>query len=418
MDEPYPIRPVEDSELPAFGQVTDQAFNSHWPPEEMLRFDRMVVEPERTLVAFDGEQMVGTTLAFSFGMTVPGGDTVATAGISGVGVLPTYRRRGILSSLMRRQLTDIAAGSEPLAALFASEAGIYGRFGYGAAADECTFTFRRGDGGLRPVPAETDRAPALRVADPAEAVSEIKAIYEAVRPTRPGMLARPDRWWEPHLADPEFMREGSSPLRAVIAEDESGPRGYALYSVKPGGDGDGLWAQTMRVRDLYWTDPAACAALWSDLLSRDLVTEVRARMRPIDDPVRHLLIDPRRARAMLSDGLWVRLVDVPEALRRRQYAAAVDMVVEISDPLLPANEGRWRLTVGRRDDGTKPACEPTTASADIALPVSALGAAYLGGARLSGLAQAGQIIELQPGAAAALTAAMAWDPAPWCPTMF
>jgi predicted acetyltransferase len=418
MDAPYPIRPVDDSELPAFGQVTDQAFNSHWPPEEMLRYDRMVFELERTLAALDGEQMVGTTLAFSFGMTVPGGDTVATAGISAVGVLPTYRRRGILSSLMRRQLTDIAAGSEPLAALFASEAVIYGRFGYGVAADECSFTFRRGDGGLRPVPAETDHAPLLRVTDPAAAVSEIKAVYEAVRPTRPGMLARHDRWWEPHLADPEFLREGSSPTRALIAEDESGPRGYALYSVKPGGDSDGLWAQTLRVRDLYWTDPAACASLWSDLLSRDLVTEVRARMRPIDDPVRHLLIDPRRARTMLSDGLWVRLVDVPEALRRRQYATAVDMVLEVTDPLLPANEGRWRLTAGARDDGAKPACEPTTASADIALPVSALGSAYLGGGRLSGLAQAGQVIEHRPGAAAALTAAMAWDPAPWCPTMF
>jgi predicted acetyltransferase len=109
---------------------------------------------------------------------------------------------------------------------------------------------------------------------------------------------------------------------------------------------------------------------------------------------------------------------VPEALRRRQYATAVDMVIEVTDPLLPANEGRWRLTAGGRDDSAKPACEPTTASADIALPVSVLGSAYLGGARLSGLAEAGQITEYRPGAAAALTAAMGWDPAPWCPTMF
>jgi predicted acetyltransferase len=418
MDAPYPIRPVDDSELPAFRGVDDQAFSSPWPRDELVRFDRMVFEPERTLAAFDGEQMVGTTVAYSFGMTVPGGDTVATAGVSAVAVLPTYRRRGILSSLMRRQLTEIAAGTEPLAALFASEAVIYGRYGYGAASDEYAFTFRRGDGGLRPVPGQADRAPALRLTDPATAAAEIKTVYEAVRPTRPGMLSRPDRWWEPHLADPEFLREGSSPRAAVIAEDESGPRGYATYSVKHGEDADGLWAQTLRVRDLYWTDPVACAALWSDLLSRDLVTEVRARMRPVDDPVQHLLIDPRRARTKVSDGLWVRLVDVPEALRRRRYATAVDMVIEVTDPLLPANHGRWRLTAGVQDDGAKPTCERTTASADIALPVAVLGAAYLGGARLSGLAQAGQITEHRPGAAAALTAAMHWDPAPWCPTMF
>src|SRR5215469_12012875 len=104
MSDSYPIRPIDDSELAGFGDVTNQAFNSSWPAEEMIRFDRMIVEPERTLVAFDGETMVGTTLALSFGLTVPGGDVVGAAGISGVGVLPTHRRRGILSSMMRRQL--------------------------------------------------------------------------------------------------------------------------------------------------------------------------------------------------------------------------------------------------------------------------------------------------------------------------
>lgn len=418
MDALYPIRPVDDSELPAFNRVTEHAFNSHWPPEEMLRFDRMVFEPERTLAALDGAQMVGTTVAFSFGMTVPGGDVLATAGISAVGVLPTHRRRGVLSSLMRRQLNDIAAGSEPLAALFASEAVIYGRYGYGAAADQHAFTFHRGDGQLTPAPAERDRTPVLRLADPASVVPEIKAVYEAMRPTRPGMLSRPDRWWEPHLADPEFMREGSSPLRAVVAEDDSGPRGYALYNVKPDWGPDGMPAQTLSVQDLYWTDPAACAALWSDLLSRDLVTEVRARMRPVDDPVQHLLADPRRARPRVSDGLWVRLVDVPEALRRRRYASAVDVVMDVTDEILPANHGRWRLTAGGPGHGDKPSCEPASGPADITLPVSVLGAAYLGGTRLGGLLAAGLIVEQRPGAVAELSTAMSWDPAPWCPTMF
>src|SRR5258708_6621400 len=139
MNSSHPIRPVDDSELAAFGKVTEQAFNSPWPPEEMLRFDRMVVEPERTLVAFDGSQMIGTTLAFSFGLTAPGGCVVGAAGISGVGVLPTHRRRRVLSSLMRRQLPAIAARGQPVAMLFASESVIYGRYGYGSAAEEDRF---------------------------------------------------------------------------------------------------------------------------------------------------------------------------------------------------------------------------------------------------------------------------------------
>jgi len=418
MNASYPIRPVGDSELAAFGYVSDHAFNSTWPPEEMLRIDRMIVEPERTLVAFDGDQMVGTTLVFSFGMTVPGGDVVGTAGVSGVSVLPTHRRRGILSALMRRQLADIVAGGgEPIAALFASESVIYGRYGYGSAAEQYSFTFHRGDGALRPL-ANAGQAPTLRLADPKDAVPEMKAVYEAVRLTRPGMLTWHDGWWQVHVADPEFMREGSSPQRSVIAEDQSGPVGYALYSVKPEWGSDGMPAQVLMLRELFWTSPAVCAALWADLLTRDLVGEVRARMRPADDPIQYLLVDPRRARTKVSDALWVRIVDLPTALQRRSYACAVDMVIDVTDSLLPANEGRWRLQAGGPGEGGKPTCERTTAPADVMLPVSALGAAYLGGTRLGGLAAAGQITEQRPEALTELSTAMWWDPAPWSPTSF
>ena len=418
MSESYPIRPVDDSELEGFAYVGERAFNSTWPREDVLRIDRMVIEPERTLVAFDGDQMVGTTLAFSFGMTVPGGEVLGTAGISGVSVLPTYRRRGILSSLMHRQLEDIAAGSEPLAALFASESAIYGRYGYGQAAPDYSFTFHRGDGQLRPLPADALPAPTLRLADPKDAVAEMKAVYEALRLTRPGMLTTHDGWWSAYVADPEFMREGNSPQVCVIAEDESGTRGFALYVVKPEWGSDGIPAQVLTLRDLYWTDPSACAALWTDMLSRDLVGEVRARLRPVDDPILQMLVDPRRARTRVYDGLYVRLVDLPAALMARGYGCAVDVVIEVADRLLPANMGRWRLQAGGPRDGGKPVCERTTAEPDIALPVTALGAAYLGGTRLGALAAAGQLTEHRPGALAELSTAMWWDPAPWSPMMF
>jgi len=414
---PYPIRPVDESELAAFNRVPDHAFNSHWPAEEMLAYDRLVVEPERTLVAFDGDQPVGTTLAFSFGITVPGGDVLGAAGISGVAVMPTYRRRGILSSLMRRQLNEVAAGGEPVAALFASESVIYGRYGYGSAADQYSFTFHRGDGSMREI-SGAGEPPALRLADPKDVLTEMKAVYEALRTTRPGMLTSHDGWWDLHVADPAFMREGNSPQRAVIAEDHSGLVGYSLYAVKPEWGRDGMPAQELAVRDLFWTTPAACAALWADMLNRDLVGEVRTRMRPADDPIQYLLTDPRRTRTKVTDGLWVRLIDLPTALERRQYSGAVDVVFEVTDAQLPGNEGRWRLQSGGPGDGGKPTCERTAAEPDLLLPVTTLGAAYLGGTRLGGLAAAGQITECRPGAVAELSAAMWWDPAPWSPMMF
>ena len=419
MSSSYPIRPVDNSELPAFGRIGLQAFNSSWPADELLEFDRLVVEPERTLAAFDGERQVGTLLAYSFGLTVPGG-TVAAAGISSAAVLPSHRRRGILTALVSRQLADIAAAGEPVAALFASEAAIYGRYGYGQACDHYRFTVHRGDGRLLPLPypgEETAGSLGIRLAEPKAAAAGMKAVYETVRPQRPGMVTRHDGWWDLYLADPEFMRDGRSPLGCVIAEDPSRARGYALYSVHGGWDADGIPEHDLTVHELVGTDPAALAALWSDLLSRDLVGKVSMRMRPVDDPLPYLLADQRRARARVSDGLWIRLVDVPEALRQRRYAASVDVVVEVSDSLLPSNEGRWRLRSGGLGD-KEPTCERTAEAADIALPVAALGAAYLGGARLGALARAGQLAELRPGAVAELSAAMLWDPAPWSPMMF
>jgi predicted acetyltransferase len=201
----------------------------------------------------------------------------------------------------------------------------------------------------------------------------------------------------------------------VLAEDDFGARGYAFYSVRPEWGADGIAAGRLGVIELMATDPEASAALWTDLLTRDLVSEVRARLRPVDDELLPMLAGRRRARASLTDGLWVRLTDVPTALSQRRYAREVDVVIEVKDDVLPANAGRWRL---RADASGQATCEMTNSEAELVAPVQALGAAYLGGSRLGSLAAAGQLAEQRPGALAELSAAMSWDPAPWCPMIF
>jgi predicted acetyltransferase len=421
-DPPYPIQPAGEDEFPAIYAVGEHAFNSNWPTEASLQFELAVFEPDRSLAAYDGTRIVGTATACTFRMAVPGGMTGA-AGVTGVGVLPSHRRRGILSALMRRQLADIAERGEVIAALYCSESGIYGRYGYGVAAGNLRFTIRRGEGALLPLdPALTAGATAgqlrLRLAEPHEPKADMARVHDAILPGRPGMLARDDRWWDHMLADPEYAREGSCPLRCVIVEDDAGPRGYALYSVRPTWGEDAIPAGVLSVRELLATDPPATAAIWADLLTRDLVGEVNARMRPVDDPLLHMLADHRRARAFVTDGLWIRLLDVPGALCQRRYAREVDVVIEVTDDMLPENTGRWRLQAGGAGDLAGASCERTSAAAGVVLPVRALGAAYLGGTKLSALAAAGQVAELRAGDLAALSAAMSWDPAPWCPTTF
>ncbi len=411
----YPIRAIGPAEFPAFCAVPGQAFNSSYPPAGAMQLDLVTFEFDRSAAAFDGDQIVGTSCAFTFQLSVPGGQA-ACGGVSFVAVLPTYRRRGIMSGMLRHLLADIADRGEPLAALFASEPEIYGRFGFGCASEDLGLTIPRGDGRLIP-PAVTGDGPVprLRVADPEQVRDGLAAVFATVAGRRPGMFARDDRWWQSRIADPEWARDGSTPTRWLVAEDDSGMRGYACYSVRPDWSQDGIPANRMRVAELMAIDPAATAALWTDLLTRDLIGEVRAVLRPVDDELFPMLAGRRRARASLSDGLWVRLVDVPAALSQRQYARDVDVVIEVTDDVLPANAGRWRLRAAA--DG-KATCERTNSAAELLMPVHALGAAYLGGTRLGSLAAAGQLAEQRPGALAELSAAMSWDPAPWAPMIF
>ena len=412
----YPIRPISEEEFSAFYAVIEHAFNAQYPADLELRYEMAVFEFDRSLAAFDGATMVGTAAALSLRMTVPGGDATV-AGVTAVATAPAHRRRGILTSLMHRQLADLRERGEAVAALFASEAGIYARFGYGAATSDLNLAIRRGEGALL-VPATALGALRLRTAAPRDATAELAEVFDAVLHERPGMFARDDRWWEHVLWDPEHRRSGRSPQRCVIAEDDAGPRGYALYSVCPSWGDDGIPDGVLQVRELMATDPAAYAAIWNDLLSRDLVSEVRAHARPVDEPLLYLLADRRRARPRLYDGLWVRLVSVPEALAGRRYSCPVDVVIEVADDVLAENSGRWRLRApGRGEDG-RATCDRTSADADVTLPVQSLGAAYMGGTRLDALARAGLAEQASPGAIAALSSALSWEPAPWSPTIF
>ncbi len=416
MDESYPVRPITEDEFTDMYLVDEHAFHTAWPAEPEIEHFRGRYEFDRSLAAFDGDLIAGSACAFSLLLSVPG-EVLAAAGVSGVAVRPTHRRRGILRRLMTRQLADIHDGGEAVAALWASESGIYGRFGYGLASQVASFAIETGDRLLAPG-APSDPGLKLRVADPQRSRHELAKVYDTLLPSRPGLFARDDRWWDAALYDPDYRRHGRAPLRCVLAEDSAGPRGYVLYAASPHWDEDGIPAATIGIRELMADSPAVVAGLWDDLLSRDLTGEVVAWNRPVDDPLLHLLADPRRARARFRDGLWVRLVDLPAALAKRRYAAAADVVIEVADEICPWNAGTWRLRVQGPSGAAEASCERTSDPADLSLPAAALGAAYLGGTRLGALAGAGLVSELRPGALAAASAAMSWDPAPWCPMVF
>src|SRR5262245_23378140 len=348
------IRRIAEDELEPFLIASETASSSAIDLDEIDR-ERSIAEPDRNFAAFDGPDIVGTAGAFTMPMTVPGGEVLEIGYPTLVGVLPTHRRRGIAAGLMRALLDDAHERGELVSILYASEGGIYGRYGFGLGTIGLSFrietarsAFVRGyepSGGIRLV--ERDRA-----------IKEILAVHETTRLGIPGMVHLDERRVVYGL-DHAHGEDKQRPNFFALHEGPDGVDGYVVYKVAhhwPQGTPD----STLNVRDLVAANPGAYADLWRFALDVDLVTYVEARNRPSDEPLVHLLREPRRLRATLSDNLWLRLVDVPGALGARRYSTPGRVVLEVADPFCPWNEGRYALDVSNDDAAVaEPTTEPT-----------------------------------------------------------
>jgi predicted acetyltransferase len=382
-------------------------FGREQPNEEWSERWLKTFELERMLAAFDGDSIIGGAGAFTFRMTVPGGEALSCAGVTVVAVLPTHRRRGILRSMMREQLDDIHERGEPLAALWASEETIYGRYGYGLASLVLQFEVPHAHDAFRP---GIGTVGSVRLVEPDEAARLMPPVYDAVQRRTPGMYERAPAWWEHRmLADPESFRSGGSPKHLAVLEVDGEPQAYAIYRlfVSYGSFGP---ETTLTTIEVIGASAEATASIWRYLLDVDWTLKVLARWQPRDSPLFLLLARPNLAGPKLFDGLWVRLVDVGAALSGRTYAGDGSVVFDVRDEFCPWNEGRWQLEGGE--------AARTDADADIALDVADLASPYLGGFTFRELANAGRVAELREGAIARADAMFRTDVAPWCPEIF
>ena len=366
------------------------------------------------MVAPDG-QPAATHCSYALERFGVPGALLRAAALTGVGVHPEHRRRGLLTAMIDAHLTHCVQHGEALSVLVASEPAIYGRFGYGKASEYLHVTVPRG-ARLRPVAGSQDVTIRVEHADAERHTDTIVAVQrEAGRVAgliRPGWVE-----WEAPEATAEYFQErhlyrrqrGYETLRIMIAEQDGRPVGYASFRRKGdwshAGPNGKVWVTAMAT-----TTPAAAHAMWSRLADLDLMSQTTASLLPLDDPLLGLLVDQRCVVPKLSDGLWVRLVDLPTALSGRQYTADVDAVLEVTDERIAGNAGRWRLSAEAFADGAR--VTPTTDEPDLRLDVRELGAAYLGGTSLAGLASAGLVEARTPDALARLSTAFGWPLAP------
>jgi predicted acetyltransferase len=399
----YRISSPTQEEMPEFIRLVEAAFG-HEPHEHDIERWSRTLEPERMLWVSDGDVKVATAGAFSFRLTVPGNELPA-AGVTTVGVLPSHRRRGILTQMMREQLDDVRSRDEPIAVLWASEASIYGRFGYGLATKAAKVEIDRDRAVFRE---RAEPVGAARLVTLEQAAEILPDLYERVRAGTPGMFARSPTWWEAStLADPEHARHGAGPLFCAVLELDGGADAYALYRLKSNWD-EGVPKSALRIREVMATSPVALREIWRFLFGVDLVGRVETWGLPPDYPLFLMVTEPRRLRMTLGDALWLRLVDLQAAIAARSYAPEEGVVLDVRDPFCPWNEGVWRV----------PQAELADTEPDLRLDTADLASVYLGGFSFAELARAGRVEELRDGGIGRADALFRTDVTPWCPEVF
>jgi predicted acetyltransferase len=374
------------------------------PTEEGLERFSKVLPHERMHAAIVDGQIIGGAGAFPFELSVPGG-TLPCGGVTVVGVSPTHRRRGVLRTMMDAQLRDIHERGEPIAALWASEETIYGRFGYGIAAWSGEIKLgREWTAYAKPF----ERRGQVQLVEPEEAAKTFPPVWNALMAERPGVFHRTKEWWEfRRLRMPD--EEKANPRRFAALELDGSVQGYAIYRQFPSWD-EGSTSARLEVSEVVGATPEATAEIWRFVLDIDWYATLEASLLPLDHELFLLLATPRRMKFRVGDSLWVRLVDVGAALSGREYAGDGSIVFEVHDAVCPWNEGRWKLEGGQ--------ASRTEEKAELALGVDALGSAYLGAVSFSELRNAGRVEELVEGAIHRADSLFSWRPLPWCPEIF
>jgi predicted acetyltransferase len=408
------VRAIHDDELLPWLDALSTGFLDRPDMAKFAEEVRPHWDLARAWAAFEGDRIVGTFRTWAGELTVPGYARLKASAVTAVAVLPTHRRKGILSRMAAAEHGAARERGEVVAMLYASEYPIYGRFGYGPATTAATWTVDTKTTGFHPTAGGGD----VELIAPDEAGEAMACeVFEAWRIRQPGEI-----WRRPITWHADFGRGGGGwgpqwkGFVVVHRDGSSSVDGYARYHV------DEKWEQRqprngLVVDELHALTDDAYAGLWRYLVSLDWVATIKAERRYPGERLPWLLTNARAAAISdVGDGLWVKLIDVPVALEARAYEREGSLVIEaIDDPGRP-NEQRTRVALEAGPSGAS--CRPTDRPADITLDSAAMGAAYLGGVRLREAVRPRGADEHRPGALAEADALLATFEPPWCSTFF
>src|SRR6478609_6076754 len=417
---PTQVRPIRDDELTAYIDAVSSGFLDRPDVAGVAAEVRQHWDLGRAYATFDQDGIVGTFRSWPGRLTVPGRRELPAASVTGVTVAPTHRRRGILARMAGAEHTAARERGEAVAILFASEYPIYGRFGYGPATTAATWTVRTHQTRLAATPADDGR---IELAPTDSATLELcLAVYESWRTRQPGEVwRRPITWDDDFGLSADVWGRRWKGFVALHRDASGAVDGYVRYHSEDKWE-DRQPANTLLVDDLHGLTDETVAALWRYIVGMDWVATVRAERRSLADRLPWLLTNGRAATVGdIGDGLWVKLLDVPRALEARGYESSGSLVIELVDA-----DGRdaTGAEIARRTcfeldaspDGAR--ATVTDRSPDLTVASGALGAAYLGGTRLSRAVLQRGADEHRPGALDLADRLLATFDAPWCSSFF
>ncbi|WP_061964155.1 GNAT family N-acetyltransferase [Demequina aurantiaca] len=412
--EGYQSVSIDESRIDELFQVVQWAFVGEWLKEDRQDYiDAIPVERSRAVEVTDERrgtvgELAGVHASFGTDMITPGGRRVSTAGLSWLGVHPAHRRRGLMTTMIHDHFARSIARGEHVSVLYAMESEIYSRFGYGMGAQTVKASIPRGPR-MWHVDGTEELTVRLERADfdqHDQLVADLQAKLE-----RPGTILNPvGSGRNARFTDPVGNRHGMEKWRICIIEDAGEPVAYAFFRRKPDSS-LGIHDGVAQVREHGSLTPAASQKLWQVLTDFDLVGTTNTENLATDDPLLFQLKDARGARTKVIDNIWVRLLNVPEALMSREYFHDCDVTFHLSDKHVAENAGSWRIVV-KDGDATVTRVDGTPADADLQMDIRHLGTVYLGGTSLEALSAAGLVKENTPGQARELAIAMLSPVAP------
>ena len=389
------VRTISEEEFEKWSRSEALGFGMH-ASDEYIEVARSFAELDRAFAAFEGDEVVGTAITRTSSISTPGGRAVLGF-VDDVSVLPTHRRRGIMTRIMRSQLDQMRERGEPLAALTSSESLIYERFGYGIATWAHWWKIDRRHTAMKLPPSAGGQ---LSFISPDTARDEWPKLQDRVQRRRPGMIHYSNGYWRAALYDAEEQRRGASEFFHVAYMRDGRVSGLCAYRRQE---------RAILVMFLMGEDDEVEAELWRYCFGIDLISEIQGFIRPTDDPLPWRLEDPRRLERSLTDHFWLRLVDVRAALESRSYSESGSITFRVRDKFCEWNDGVYTLEAG--PGGAK--CVQSQMTPQIEMSVSDLASAYLGGVSLLTMARAGRVEENERGSLETACRMFRTERAPW-----